>query len=54
METRVLGLVHDTHAATAKLLEDTVVRNGLADHRAEILGVNAKQVNEGWGLIAPE
>ena len=27
----VLGLVDDTHAATAQLLDDAVVRNGLAD-----------------------
>src|ERR1035438_6695641 len=28
----VFGLVHDTHAATAQLLDDAVVRDGLADH----------------------
>ena len=28
----VLGLVDDTHPATAEFLDDTVVRDGLADH----------------------
>jgi hypothetical protein len=28
----VFGLVNHAHAATAEFLEDTVVRNGLADH----------------------
>jgi hypothetical protein len=31
-ELGVLGLVDDTHAATAELLEYPVVGNGLADH----------------------
>jgi len=30
----VLGLVDHTHAATAELLEDTIVRHRLADHDA--------------------
>ena len=30
-ELNVLGLVHDTHPATAEFLHDAVVRNGLAD-----------------------
>ena len=29
---RVLGLVDDTHPTTAQLLDDAVVRNGVADH----------------------
>ena len=36
----VLGLVDDTHAAAAEFLDDAVVRDGLADHCAEILGRN--------------
>jgi hypothetical protein len=30
---RVLGLVHDTHPTAAELLDNAVVRDGLADHR---------------------
>ncbi len=30
--SRVLGLVDDTHPAAAELLDDAVVRDGLADH----------------------
>ena len=33
----VLGLIDDPHAAAAQLLEDAVVRDGLADHCARIL-----------------
>ena len=33
----VLSLVDDTHPSTAELLNDAVVRNGLADHRQRIL-----------------
>jgi hypothetical protein len=29
---RVLGLVNHTHSAAAQLLDDAVVRDGLADH----------------------
>ena len=32
MQPCVLGLVDNTHAATAEFLNDAVVRNGLADH----------------------
>ena len=33
----------------AKFLEDAIVRDGLADHWAEILGLRGGQVNEiGW------
>src|SRR5215469_16364380 len=44
MEPCVLGLVHHTHAASAKSFEDAVVRDGLADesvgvrHSAVMLG----------------
>ena len=46
----VLGLVDDTHTAAAKFLDDTIVRDGLADHWAEILGLHGGQVNEGGWL----
>ena len=32
MQPGVLGLVDHTHAAAAELLDDAVVRDGLADH----------------------
>ena len=35
----VLGLVDHAHAATAQLLDDPVVRDGLADHRANLTSV---------------
>ena len=33
MEFGVFGLIHDTHTATAELLDDAVMRDGLADER---------------------
>jgi hypothetical protein len=33
-ETGVLGFVDDTHASAPKLLQDAVMRDGLADHEA--------------------
>jgi hypothetical protein len=30
-QIRFLGLVHDTHPAAAQLLDDVVMRNGLAE-----------------------
>jgi hypothetical protein len=38
MEPRVLSLVDDTHAPTAQLLDDAVVRDSLADHRVRGYG----------------
>src|SRR4029453_6438873 len=39
----VLGLVDDTHPASAELIDDAVVRDGLADHlRGTLAG------REGW------
>ncbi len=35
-EARVLGLVDDAHPAAAELLDDAVVRDGLADHVREL------------------
>ena len=37
-QVRVLGLIDHTHPATAQLLHDAVVRNGLADHAQECYG----------------
>ena len=49
MQQRVFGLVDNTHPATAELLNDAVVRDGLADHeqelRAAMLGTLMEQVN---------
>jgi hypothetical protein len=42
----VFGFVDHTHPA-AELFDDAVVRDGLADHWAEILGPGLGQVNEG-------
>jgi hypothetical protein len=36
-EIQVLSLVHHAHAATTKLLDDAVMRDGLTDHWREIL-----------------
>ena len=47
MQPRVLGFVDHTHPAAAQLLDDAVVRDGLANHWAEILGPGLGQVNEG-------
>jgi len=46
----ILSLIDHTHPSAAELLDDAVVRDGLADHWAEILGREAGQVNEGWEL----
>jgi hypothetical protein len=35
MKGRILGLVHDAHAAPTQHLDDSVMRNDLADHWAE-------------------
>ena len=38
MESDVFGLVDDTHPASAELLDDAVVGDGLAEQWGEILG----------------
>ena len=38
MQSGVLGLVHHTHAAATELLDDSVVRDGLADHAQACYG----------------
>src|SRR5580700_180806 len=43
----VLGLVDHTHPATAEFLDNAIVRDSLADHWADILGLQGRQVNEG-------
>src|SRR5512135_2738398 len=53
-ELRVRRAIHHTHSATAELLNDAVVRDGLPDHWAEILGPVAEQVNESVGLAHPQ
>ncbi|MGC1087024.1 MAG: hypothetical protein WA894_01195, partial [Candidatus Acidiferrum sp.] len=35
VESEVFGFVDHTHAAVAKLLDDTVMRDGLADHSGQ-------------------
>jgi hypothetical protein len=37
-ELNIFGLVHHTHPATAELLDDAVVRDGLADHAQAYYG----------------
>jgi hypothetical protein len=39
VQARVLRFVHDTHASTAELLDDAVMRDGPTDHWAEMLGL---------------
>ena len=49
-QARVLRFVDHTHPATAELLDDTVVRDGLADHsKRNVRGWNrASQHGRGW------
>jgi hypothetical protein len=51
VQLHIFGLVDHTHAAAAQLLDDAVVRDGLPDHCAEILGLEVGQVNE-WRVVA--
>ena len=47
MQAGVFGLVYHTHSATTELLDDAVMRDGLADHwRDAMLCVTPRQVNE--------
>ena len=36
MQPRVFGLIHHTHTAAAEFLDNTVVRDGLADHAVAV------------------
>src|ERR1022692_3232087 len=43
----IFSFVNDTHTSAPYFFENAVVRDGLADHWAEILGRQVGQVNEG-------
>jgi len=45
VQAGVLGLVHDTHAAAAQLLDDPVMRDRLTEHRRECYGLEVLEVN---------
>jgi len=47
----VLGLVHHSHTTAAKLLDDTVMRDGLADHWRESYVDEEGQVNESRAVV---
>jgi hypothetical protein len=49
----VLGFVNYTHPTTAEPFDDAVVRDGLANHWAEIIGLGLGQVNEGAEVGRP-
>ena len=44
-EVGVLSFVY-THSAATDSLDDAIVRDGLPDHWAEMLGLGVRQVNE--------
>jgi len=44
LELGVLGLVHHAHAAPAELLQNAVVRDGLADHRVPLCERSGSQL----------
>ena len=55
-ETQILRLVHDAHSAAAEFMCDSIVGDGLAQHRAActlrwrpMLGLGGVAVNENWG-----
>jgi hypothetical protein len=48
-QTRVFSLVDNAHATATQLLDDAVVRDGLADHQGQILRRRNWQVNESRG-----
>jgi hypothetical protein len=50
MEPGVFRLVDHTHPTAAQLLDNAVVRDGLADHGREMLGGIRGQVNESRGV----
>jgi len=50
MQLYVLSLVDHAHAAATQLLDDAVVRNGLADHSCRILRGRNWQVDERRGV----
>jgi len=54
MQPGVFGLIGYAHAAATELLDDAVVRNGLADHWREILRLRDGQVNGGCGVAVSQ
>jgi hypothetical protein len=42
-----------THPATAQLLDDAVMRDNLANHWAQMLGLEVRQVNEAREVGGP-
>jgi hypothetical protein len=52
MQPCVLRFIDHTHPATTELLDDAVVRNGLADHLRECYGVRSGKSM--YGLTARE
>jgi hypothetical protein len=50
-EGNVFCLVHHAHPTATQFLDDAVVRDGLADHWAEILGLEIGQVNESRAVV---
>jgi hypothetical protein len=50
MQPHILGLVDDSHSSTTEPLDDAVVRDRLADHWAEMLGLDFGQVNKDGGI----
>src|ERR1700676_4773180 len=49
-EFDILSFIDHTHAAAAELLDDAVVRDGLANHWSRILRLSTEQVNESRGV----
>ena len=47
----VLCFVDDTHSSAAQSLDNAIMRNGFANHRAEILWREVAQVNPHAGCI---
>jgi hypothetical protein len=49
VQLNILGLVDDAHASTAKLLDDPVVGNGLAEHSVNASGwVGRESIGRNW------
>ena len=52
--SRVLSLVHHTHTAAPELLDDAVVRDGLADHPQACYGGSAGESMKAGELVASQ
>ena len=50
----ILGLVHHTHPATAELLDDAIVRDGLADHWRESYVYKTGKSMKAAELVGPQ